>query len=101
MGKTGRVLRGAVATVVMLLAFTAAAVADPAGGQVDINQATADELIALPGIAEAKAQAIIDHREQEPFRSVEDLKKVRGIGEATFARLKDLVTVGEPLTAPR
>lgn len=48
---------------------------------VNINTATKEELDALPGIGPAKAQAIVDHRKQNrPFKSVDDLKNVKGIG---------------------
>ncbi|MFS8586751.1 MAG: ComEA family DNA-binding protein, partial [Acidimicrobiia bacterium] len=65
-----------------------------AGGLVDVNTADAAALEALPGIGPATAQAIIDHRERHgPFRSVDDLLDVRGIGEAKLAQIRDLVTV--------
>lgn len=71
----------------------------PAGGvpaePVDLNSATAEELDALPGVGPATAAAILDQREQAgPFRSVEDLLDVRGIGEAKLDALRDLVVVG-------
>ena len=63
-------------------------------GPVDINRATVDELDTLPGVGPTTAQAIIDHRNRNgPFRSVEDLGKVRGIGPAKLAELRPLVTV--------
>jgi competence protein ComEA len=64
------------------------------GGPVDLNRASAADLEALPGIGPALAQAIIDHREQHgPFRSVDDLADVRGIGPAKMEQLRPLVKV--------
>jgi competence protein ComEA len=63
-------------------------------GKVNINTATAEELSTLPGIGPTKAQSIIDYRTTSgPFQSIEDIKKVRGIGDATFEKLKDKITV--------
>ncbi|MGH2685140.1 MAG: helix-hairpin-helix domain-containing protein, partial [Actinomycetota bacterium] len=63
-------------------------------GPLDLNTATAAQLEELPGIGPATAQAILDHRERDgPFRSVEELLEVRGIGEAKLASLRDLVRV--------
>jgi competence protein ComEA len=60
------------------------------GEKVDINTATKEELDALPGIGPVKAQAIIDAR---PFKTIEDVMKVRGIKEGEFAKIKDIITV--------
>ena len=63
-------------------------------GPVDLNRASAADLEALPGIGPALAQAIIDHREQNgPFRSVDGLADVRGIGPAKMEQLRPLVKV--------
>lgn len=63
-------------------------------GKININKADAAELQKLPGIGPAKAAAIIEYRQASgPFKVVEDLKKISGIGEKTFDKLKDLVTV--------
>lgn len=63
-------------------------------GKVDLNTADVTTLQTLPGVGPVTAEAIISHREQQPFASVEDLLLVKGIGPKTFESLKDLVTVG-------
>ena len=73
-----------------------------AKGVVNINTATAEELALLPGIAEKKAQAIIDYREKEgEFKAPKDLTKVKGIGRKIFRKIKDQVVVeGETTLKP-
>jgi competence protein ComEA len=62
-------------------------------GPIDLNTATAEQLDALPGVGPATAKAIIDHRTKNgPFRSVDDLLDVRGIGPAKLDALRDSVT---------
>ncbi|MGB6056664.1 MAG: ComEA family DNA-binding protein [Microthrixaceae bacterium] len=62
---------------------------------VNLNTATAAELEELPGVGPATSAAIIAKREKDgPFRSVDSLLDVRGIGEAKLEGLRDLVTVG-------
>lgn len=66
-----------------------------ANAEVDINSATQSELEMLQGIGPAKAKAIIEYREKNgSFESVNDLKKVNGIGSETIKQLGDSVTVG-------
>ncbi|HHU6749579.1 TPA: helix-hairpin-helix domain-containing protein [Staphylococcus pseudintermedius] len=61
---------------------------------VNLNTADEKELTQIPGIGPSKAQTIIKHREENgPFQSVENLKDVKGIGEKTFEKLKDYLTV--------
>ncbi len=67
--------------------------ADPSG-LVNLNTATQAQLEALPGIGPTLAQAIIAERERRGgFRSVNELRDVRGIGDKRFADLKDKVTI--------
>ena len=69
----------------------------PASAGVNINTATKDELVALPGIGPAKAQAIVDYRKANgPFKSVDDLKNVKGIGAKRLEKLRNDVSVGGP-----
>jgi len=61
---------------------------------ININSADQQSLDSLPGIGSALAKRILDYREQQGFfNSVDDLRKVSGIGEKKFEQLKDLVTV--------
>lgn len=63
--------------------------------RVDLNTATPAELDSLKGIGPAKAQAIVEYRRQHgPFRSVDELQNVPGIGPATLKDLRRDVTVG-------
>ena len=70
----------------------------PADGiALDINRAGVSELASLPGIGEAKAEAIVAHRNASgPFQRVEDLLSVRGIGEKVLGRIRNLVSVNAP-----
>ena len=62
---------------------------------VDVNAAGEEELATLPGIGPALARRIIEYRaEHGPFRSVEELLEVKGIGEATLAGFRDRITLG-------
>lgn len=64
-------------------------------GKVNINTAGVSELDTLPGIGESTAQKIIDDRTQNgPFATVEDLKRVSGIGDKKYAALEEYICIG-------
>src|SRR5450631_618627 len=71
---------------------------------VNINTATKEELDALPEIGPVKAQAIVDYRNANgPFKTPEDIMKVNGIKEGTFAKVKGMIAVSgasTPVAAP-
>jgi competence protein ComEA len=59
---------------------------------VRLNTATAEDLAELPGIGPVKAKAIVEDRlHNGPFRSVDDLTRVKGIGRQTIDRIRDMV----------
>jgi comEA protein len=65
--------------------------------QVNINTATAEELDGLPGIGPRMARRIIAYRQKNgPFKKLEDLMGVQGIGEKNFLKLKPLITIAPP-----
>lgn len=111
-GAEGRTLAAAAATgMAMLLCFAGRNAAmtaldrlpyDPPAvvraqgeGLVDINAAGKDELMSLPGIGQARAQAILDDRAANgPYRYPEDLLRVKGIGVGILEDILDQITTG-------
>ena len=75
--------------LIALLAFSGFANAG-----VEVNKATQSDLEAISGLGPVKAKAIIDYRAKNgAFRTVEDLDRVKGIGESTLARIANDITI--------
>ena len=67
-----------------------------ATGPVNVNTASASELTAVPGIGKTLAQRIVEFREKHgPFRRLEDLMRVKGIGEKSFEKIRPYVKVSK------
>lgn len=63
-------------------------------GKININKASKEELMTLPGVGESRAVSIIKYREgQGAFHSIEDIMQVSGIKEGLFEKIKDLITI--------
>ena len=84
-------------TLFMALAAPAGAAAPSAAAapdKININTAGVDEFVALPGIGRAYAERIVEYRQKNgPFKKVEELMNVRGVGEKNFLKLKPQITV--------
>jgi competence protein ComEA len=80
---------------------TARRSAKPAAtGSININTASVTDLQNLPGIGARTAGRIVEYRQKNgPFKKVEELMNVRGIGEKNFLKLKAQITVGTPKSA--
>src|SRR5512138_2676044 len=84
-----------------LAAHPAVAEGGPTASQklVNINQATSSELMRLPRVGAKLADRIVTHRKEHgPFRRIEDLMEVKGVGEKFFSALKPYLTVTGPTT---
>lgn len=75
---------------------SAASVTEKGNQKVNINQASAEQLMSLPGIGEGKARQIIEYREENgSFTKIEDIMKISGIKEHLFEKIKDAISVNE------
>ncbi|MFW5816453.1 MAG: ComEA family DNA-binding protein [Wenzhouxiangella sp.] len=85
-----------IAALLIVLALNGFALAEEM--TVNINTATAEQLAeALAGVGQAKAEAIVEYREENgPFEHADELVNVRGIGLATLDRNRDRIQVEEP-----
>jgi competence protein ComEA len=107
------VIRAVLSAALAVLALTGEARADPpraptptvattatnALGVVNINEAGAEELVRLPGVGPARADAIVNLRGRvRRFNHAEDLLRVRGIGRVGFRRMRPFVTLSGPTT---
>ncbi len=70
--------------------------------KLDLNRASAQEIEELPGIGPVLAERIVDYRKSgKPFRTVDDLRTVKGIGKKKFDRIRALVTVTPTMAQPK
>ena len=93
-----RSLTGVLAALLLFAAARAGAIDTP----VNINTASAAELASLSGIGPSKAEAIVEHREKNgQFKTVDDLKLVRGIGDKMLEQLRPQVTVDGKGSQPK
>lgn len=68
------------------------------GVVVNINTATAAELSLLPGVGPSKAEAIVKYRAANPFKQIDQITRVKGIGKKSFQSMKPYLTVEGPTT---
>ena len=68
--------------------------AEEESGKININTADLSKLKEIPGVGDVKAKSIIDYREKNGgFKSIEDMKNIDGIGDKTFEKIKDSITI--------
>ena len=93
---SGRIRNAFAFLILSLLLVSAGAQAADSPPPLDLNRATVEQLVALPGIGEAKAAAILAVRaERGGFQSLDELENVRGIGPKLAAKLRPLLKVAK------
>ena len=99
--KLDRIVAAALAVAITLSAGLAAAAGKPAPiGKVNINSASAEQLSTLPGVGAKLAARIVEHRQKAgPFKSVQELMNVQGVGEKNFEKLQPYLTLGDAAKA--
>ena len=101
-GRSVRALLSALAVCLLVAVAQPGLAAEPLSGVVNVNVATVEELVLLPGVGESRAKAIIALREQRgSFESVDDLTEVKGIGESVLAKMRPYVALEGDTTATR
>ncbi len=78
---------------VTLLVFGLAFQPAIAAGKIDINAAPVSQLVELAGIGEKTALKIVEYRKKHKFNTIEDLVNVKGIGQKTFDKIRNEITV--------
>ena len=92
-----RMIASGLAVALAALLAASPVLAEAPDQKVNINTATIEELVALPGVGPTLAGRIVEYREKAgQFNSVEELLNVKGIGEKNFEKIADYLTVGEP-----
>jgi competence protein ComEA len=86
---------GALALLALALPALAKKPLEP-GERVDLNRAGVAELMRLPGIGRARAEAIAAHRARQPFRTPAEVTRVKGIGQDWFQRHQARLLAGSP-----
>ena len=94
-------VRSLLAALVLGLVLAQPAFAGAPAGVVNVNTASVEQLTRLPGVGEARAREIVALRQKRgAFRKVDDLRAVRGIGEASLEKLRPFVSLQGKTTLP-
>lgn len=83
---------------ISLISSFASAKTKEVEGIVNLNTASVQELMLLPGIGKSKAEAIVAYRQAHPFKSSEELSEIKGIGPKMLQKLEKYLTVTGPST---
>src|SRR3954471_6648101 len=94
-------MRTLLVAILLLLARPAAGASKQLEGVVNVNTASPDELRLLSGVGPAKVRNIVAYRTKHPFRTVEEVVRIKGIGRKMFRRLRLHLAISGPTTAQR
>ena len=88
-----RTLAALAAIAMLVVGVSVAEAAKSFEGTVNINTASLEQLTELPGIGPAKANAIMAYRTERPFKTVDEIKEVKGVGDKLYAKISPHLTV--------
>ncbi|BDG10457.1 ComEA family DNA-binding protein [Anaeromyxobacter paludicola] len=93
-----RLATAALAAALLLPAAPALAAKKPLapGERIDLNRASAAQLMRLPGVGRKKAEAIVAYRQQHPFQAAEQVTRVKGVSPGWFAKVRAHLSAAEP-----
>jgi len=86
-------MRYSLMALLCAFAFFLAAPALSASDMVNINEASKEKLTTLYNVGDAKAERIVDYRQEESFDKKKEIKQVNGIGDKTYQEIKDRITI--------
>lgn len=96
MKKLSSVVTAFAVVLALLVGSAASFAAEKAPARVNINTASVEQLVEVPGIGPALAARIVEHRQKAgAFKSLQELMNVKGIGERSFQKLQPYLTAGE------
>ncbi len=96
MKRTATIKAVAVAILLAITVSFAGMAAESVTAKVDINKATVEQLQTLPGVGEVIAKRIVEYRQTNgSFEKAADIMNVKGIGEKSYLKMKDRISVSE------
>ena len=101
MKKSINTMLAALMFALIAAASTMASAGETQTQAVNINTATVAELAYLPGIGPSKAEAIVKYRKVRPFKKIEHIMRVKGIGRKSFRKMRPFICIEGATTAKK
>ena len=86
-------MKNVLITLICTLFLVCSVASAAAMEKINLNTATLEQQTQLPGVGPALAKRIIDYRTEHPFKSIDEVKQVKGIGDSKYEKIKNLITI--------